>query len=230
MRRLLVVALASFAAAGCGTATGFDRGAMHSQVADPHVVTEDDIKRALDAKPQLPSPFRLAIHLVPPVQEANGRGKWRWLREDKQTLLDAVASMKAKGALSNAFVIDPGSVEGDDNRAVRLAAARAGADAVLVVRGTGATDRSNNVLCVTYILLVPALFVPGSEIDALFLTSASLWDVRNQYLYLSAEAEGTAHQTRPGAFMNENAALTESKHDALIALAGEVSTRLAAMR
>jgi hypothetical protein len=49
-------------------------------------------------------------------------------------------------------------------------------------------------------LIAPALFVPGSEVDTLFLSSASMWDVRNEYLYLTAEAEETVHDTYVPAF------------------------------
>ena len=231
MKRLLVLLLV-LAATACASSSGFDRGALRSEISDQTVVTEADIQKALDAKPQLPSPFRLAIHLVPSAQQQSRRNdaQWQWLREDKQVLLDATADLKAKGVVSDAFVIDVGSVEGNDNRAIRLAAARAGADAVLVVRGTGSTDRNGNALALTYLLIVPAFFVPGTQIDALFVTNASLWDVRNQYLYLSVESDGTAGRTSPAFSVNETAVLAEAKTDALAGLTKDVAARLASMR
>lgn len=231
MRHLLALLLVLTATA-CATSAGFDRGALHNQVAEQTIVTEDDIRKALDAKPQLPSPFRLAIHFVP---SANPQGYWhhagwQWLHEDKQVLLDAAAALRSSGVVSDAFVIDAGTIEGTDNRAIRLAAARAGADAVLVVRGSGSTDRYNNPLGITYVLILTAFFVPGTQTDALFMSSASLWDVRNQYLYLSAEAEGTAGQTRPAFFAHEDVALAEAKLDALHALTKSIAARVATMK
>ena len=60
-----------------------------------------------------------------------------------------MAGLKNNGVLSDPFVIDVGSVEGTEIRAIRLSAARAGADAVLVVRGTGRTDHYNKPLGIT---------------------------------------------------------------------------------
>ncbi len=229
MRIAFIVPLV-LATSACASSAGFDRGALHSEVTEQVVVTEADIQRALDAKPQLPSPFRLAIEFVPAREPQYGEALWGWRQADKQVVVDAMAALKSRGIVSDAFVIDPGTVEGANNRAIRLAAAHAGADAVLVVRGAGRTDRYNNALGITYVALVTALFIPGTTTDALFVTNASLWDVRNQYLYLSSEAEGTASQTRPGAWVNERSVVSEAQADALAALAKDVAARLASMR
>ena len=81
------------AAAGCATSAGFNRTALRSEIAAQPVVTEADIQKALDARPQLPSPFRLAIHFVPAPEPQYGSKPWGWLREDKQVLLDAAAEL-----------------------------------------------------------------------------------------------------------------------------------------
>lgn len=64
----------------------------------------------------------------------------------------------------------------------------------------------------SYLLLT--LFVQGSEADAIFVTSASLWDVKNGYLYLTAESEGIVKDKYAAAFgksdkdlMNESRAV-----------------------
>lgn len=222
--RMAVLLLLVVAATACASAQGFDRRKLHADLAEPVVVNDEEIRVALEAKPQLPSPFKLALAFQPL------RGQVTWRLSDKQVVLDAAEALAKSGVVSSAIVVDVGEAKPVDNRAARLAAARAGADAVLVIRGTSDTDKYNNVLGVTYVALVPALFVPGTVMDGLFMTNASLWDVRNEYLYLSAESEGTASQTRPPMFIREWAVLSEAKERAVAALAEEVASRLASMR
>lgn len=50
----------------------------------------------------------------------------------------------------------------------------------------------------------------------MFLSSASMWDVRNEYLYLATEAEGTFHDTYIAAFGKESKVLIgEAKKSSL---------------
>ena len=120
-------------------------------------------------------------------------------------------------------------LEGSDNKAIRLAAARAGADAVLIINGVSDIDKYNNPMGASYFLLVTPFFVPGTEADALFMMNASMWDVRNQYLYLSVEAESSASETRPAFFIEESRVIKAAKSTAVSALAKELSARLNSM-
>jgi hypothetical protein len=179
--------------------------------------------KALELKPQLPSPFNIAIYFAPSNRD------WNWLSEDKNTLLEIGSELKSKNIISNVFIIGDAIMEGTNNKAIRLAAARAGADAVLIIKGVSDIDRYNNILGPTYFLLLTLYFVPGTVIDSLFMVNASLWDVRNQYLYLSAEAEGFAKETRPWFFIEESRVIKSAKTDALEALVKEISFRLMRM-
>ncbi len=226
MKNIIVVFLAIVVTA-CASSRGFDRGSLRSQIIDQKVVTEEDIKKALETRPQLPNPFKLAIYFAPPkMPQWQYRGSWNWLGEDKDKLLGLNAELKAKGIVSDIFAISDAIVEGKDNKAIRLAAAQAGADAVLVVNGVSDVDRYNNPLGATYILLVTAFFVPGTQVDGLFMANASMWDVRNQYLYLSVEAEGSSKETRPAFFVEESRIVKAAKADALAELGKQLSARL----
>ena len=228
MRNILVVLLALMVTA-CTSSRGFDRGNLRSQITDQSVVTEEDIKKALDLKPQLPAPFKLAIYFSPPNSGWRHGNSWGWLSEDKNKLLEIGSELKNKNIVSDVFVIGDAILEGTDNKAIRLAAARAGADAVLIVNGVSDLDRYNNPLGFTYFLLITPFFVPGTEANGLFMVSASMWDVRNQYLYLSSEAEGSAKETRPAFFIEESRVIKTAKTDALSALLKELSGRLGNM-
>ena len=192
-------------------------------------MTEEDIKKALELKPQLPAPFKLAVFFAPPKSGWRYGSSWTWTGEDKDVLLQMKADLIKKNILSDMFVLPDSIFEGTDNRAIRLAAARAGADAVLIVNGVSSVDRYNNGWGGTYILIITPFFVPGTIADGLVMINAVMWDVRNQYLYLSAEAEGTAKQTKPAFFINENHLINDARLNAVAALRKELLMRLDAM-
>jgi hypothetical protein len=225
MRRFIILLLV-VTITGCASSRGFDRGNLRAQIDDQKVITDDDIKKALELKPQLPAPFKLAIYFAPPKSGRHYERPWSWIGDDKETLLQIRAELKGKKVISDVFIIVDSTLEGDDNKAIRLAAARAGADAVLVVNGVGSIDRYNNAYGVTYFLLVTPFFVPGTEADGLVMINASMWDVRNEYLYLTVEAEGSAKQTRPAFFINETHIINVAKSSALTFLRNELTTRL----
>jgi hypothetical protein len=213
----------------CASSRGFDRGNLRTQITDQKVVTEEDIKKALELKPQLPAPFKLAVFFAPPKSGWRYGSSWTWTGEDKDVLLQMKADLIKKNILSDMFVLPDSIFEGTDNRAIRLAAARAGADAVLIVNGVSSVDRYNNGWGGTYILIITPFFVPGTIADGLVMINAVMWDVRNQYLYLSAEAEGTAKQTKPAFFINENHLINDARLNAVAALRKELLMRLDAM-
>ena len=228
MRRALIILLA-LAVTACASSRGFDRGALRGEITDQKVVTEEDIKKALELKPQLPAPFKLAVYFVPPKSDWRRGSSWNWLGEDKNKLLEVTSELKNKNVVSDIFIINDAILEGNDNKAIRLAAARAGADAVLIINGVSDVDRYNNALGFSYFLLITPFFVPGTEADGLFMVNASMWDVRNQYLYLSSEAEGVATETRPAFFVEEPRVIKIAKTGAITALSKELAARLASM-
>lgn len=229
MRNIAIVLLVLTVSA-CASSRGFDRGELRGSISEQKVVTEEDIQRAIETRPQLPAPFTLAIYFSPNNSgHRYGESSWRWEGEDKDRLLEISQELKSKNIISEAIIISDSVVGGVDNKSIRLAAARAGADAVLIVNGVSATEHYNNDFGATYILLVTAFFVPGTVIDSLFMINASMWDVRNQYLYLSVEAEGSAKEARPAVFAEDSRVIKAAKTDAMVAIAQEISSHLTGM-
>lgn len=60
--------------------------------------------------------------------------------------------LKEKGIVVDAYIVRESQLEGRSRRAVRLAAAESGADAVLIVGGVPDIDRYNNSLGNAYVL------------------------------------------------------------------------------
>ncbi|MCD6061803.1 MAG: uncharacterized protein K0S16_2114 [Moraxellaceae bacterium] len=222
--RLLAVLFMALALAACASSKGFDRGALRSKMVEQKAVTEEDIQRTLSLKPQLPQPYRLAVYFMP--AKSYWRAPFAWTREDKEKIVQAASGISG---VADVVLVNDTFASSADIKAVRLAAARAGADAVLVVDGVASIDRYNNPLGMTYIALVTPLFVPGTVMDGLFLANASMWDVRNQYLYLSIEAEGQARKVAPPYFLEEGHVVANAKARGLDELARDLGTRLQRM-
>jgi hypothetical protein len=213
------------AALGCSSPRGFDRGKLDSSLSQAVLVTDEDIRKALELRPQLPKPFRLAVLFKQPkaAQYASG---WNWQGEDKDVLLHVGDDLKNRGIVSEAIYVSTAIGGGDELKAARYAAAQYGADAVLIVSGVADTDRYNNPLGPLYVLVVTPFFVPGTVIDGLFVAQAALWDVRNGFLYASSEVEARSSVTRPAFFAREHDAITLAKNDALPKLAADVEQRI----
>jgi len=227
IKRLVVVAFA-VAMAGCATSRGFDRGKLAKDLSQQTLVTDEDIRKAIELKPQLGMPFRLGLCFKNPERPRDywRRPDWSWQQEDKDSILGLGEELKEKGIVSEVVYISSSVVAGKDTKAVRYAAAQHGVDAVLVVSGTVDIDRYNNILGPLYILLVTGFFVPGDVIDALFLSHAALWDVRNGYLYLSVEAEAKSSITRPAVFIRESSAIKRARSEALAELAVQIENHI----
>lgn len=211
---------------GCSTPRGFDRGRLAQDLANRAVTTDEDIQTILDRKPQLPRPFRLGVYFQDPAEANRGSLAWDWTPEDKQVLLDAGESLRRRGLISEVAYIGPSFVENEDLRSIRKAAAQHGVDGVLIVGGLGDLDRYNNRWGPCYAAIITTLFVPGTVVESLFVSSAALWDVRNGFLYLSAEADGEAKLEHPAVGIREDVVVDGAKTASLEALAAEVEWRI----
>jgi len=204
---------------GCATSQGFNRQVLSTQI------QEQELDEVLALKPQLSFPFKLAVYFNHPP-EGSWSQQWQWRVQDKEILLAMEEELQARRIISEMVVITGPEMTGTNLGAIRVAAARHSADAVLVITGIADIDDYNNLLAMTYVGLVTALFVPGSEIDALFMVNAILWDVNNQFLYFAAEAEGTSHQMRPPILIRESLAIENAKRRAVPLLYDELIKKM----
>lgn len=215
--------------AGCHS-RGFNKGYLASQVDETRVaITDHDIEEAFSRKPQLSRPFRMGTYFKAPQGRYFEGALWRWDETDRAHFDALSREWVSSGLVSEVVDISPLTVARDKDslKAIRLAAAQHGLDAILVVAGATDIDRYNNNWAATYIAIAPLFFAPGTVVDAVFLGRAALWDVRNEYLYLSAQSEEDAHQIRPAVFIDEHQLIASAKAAALEKLASEVGRQLA---
>ncbi|ULA60686.1 MAG: exported protein of unknown function [Nitrospira sp.] len=241
-KRILAVVVALLMA-GCA-ARGFDRGALRQQMtheAPPHI-TSSDIQRALELKPQLKFPFRLAVymqpgtvdtlnyertpHAAPPLRVPVEAKDWRWEGDDKNQILSLADKLKSDGVISDMFIIPQARVSRNNIEGIRLAAAEHGADAVLVINGIADVDRYNNYAAFLYLTVVGLWLVPGTHADSLFVLDGAMWDVKNQYLYLSVESEGLGSKMGPQLVLQDKDSVAEAKRLAFESFGPELANRL----
>jgi hypothetical protein len=220
------VAICCWLGASCAS-TGMDRGAEIRLPEGAAPVTDNaEIERELGRRPQLPEHVRLGVYFRPPPRDdGDARAKWRWTMEDRTKVVAAGEDLPSV----ELFPLSDTVVDGTTVEALRLAAARHGADALLVVDGGYEQASSTNGWAVSYALLVPVLFAPGGELETVFRANAAMYDVRNGYLYMTAESETEDRQERAHLWIDEEEGVRASKTEAIDELSEEIGRRLAHM-
>jgi hypothetical protein len=210
---------------GCATSRGFNREALRNQLNGKSNVSDIEINQKLAKKAQLPKPFKVGIYFQEPVQKGEEK-LWNWADADKQKILSTVEKFKKNGEISKVFMISPAVAAGTDLKSLRLAAAQHGADALIVVSAVNDVDQYTTEWAWTYVALFPALFVPASVSDILFISRAVMWDVRNEFLYLTAESEVLSNRKYPAVFRQDRKQTQDAKNDSLTGLQTELEKRL----
>lgn len=213
----------------CGGSTGFYQPAPRepATLAAP-TINEDQVRAAFELRPQLPKPYRLGVFFRTPADDSIDAA-WRWDAAHKGAVLGFAKAVRGSGEVSEVFAVDRATSSSDDLGAIRIAAARHGADAVLVVSGRDEVRRSSNAWAASYVALLPMLFAPGSELDVTFFAHAEMWDVRNEYLYLSAEAEGEVNQQRALCWVDSRGAIRQAHKQSVKLLVTELEQRFAGL-
>lgn len=216
--------------------SGFDRGKLRARLnTQTKEIMDEDIKKAYKIKSQIQFPLRLAIYFDPMEDESNPYRRfrmksWRWDEEDQKKLLNVKEQLIASGILSELIIIPNSVIQGTTLKHIRLAAARYQADAVLVIRAGAEVDRYYNPLSVLYITIIGMWMFPGSHYDALFMIEGTMWDVGNEYLYLTAGSEGTFGQVRPEGFIEEKDVILPAKKEAVEKFSQELVERLQSIK
>src|SRR5580704_2743050 len=176
-RALSALALAGLT--GCGSSYAPGRGAAFE--VDPATqIDDEDIRKAYEARPQLPGEMHVAYYCF-----------------DPKVSKELEATLAAVPGVASVYRIPPLMITGERRieeergwgparevtvKKLRLFAARAHAD-VLVVADHGYQTGGANGLAAFDILLVPMLFLPFRDSTVDGYAEAFMIDVRNGYLY-----------------------------------------------
>jgi hypothetical protein len=174
----LALALGLAGLTGCGSTYQPGRGAAFEMDASAHI-DDDDIRKAYEARPQLPAEMHVAYYTFDPAAAK-----------------DLEAAITALPGVAGVYRIPPLMITGQRRfeepgwgherevtvKKLRLFAARAHAN-VLVVADHGYKTGGVNGLAAFNALLVPMLFLPFEDNTVDGYAEAFVIDVRNGYLY-----------------------------------------------
>jgi hypothetical protein len=225
---LLALGLTTVAASvvSCAASSGFQQPAPRTPISEPPQVNDSAVESAFELRAQLPKPYRLGVVFRDPpgrIQDS----PWRWEPEQRAQLTKTLEKLERGGEVDTVFTITRSTIEGDGLRAIRIAAAKHGADAVLVISGQDEAEQDLNGWAATYVALLPMLFVPAAELEVRFTAHAELWDVRNEFLYMAAEGDARVDQQRPLMAIDREEGTAKAQREALALLGSELQRRLA---
>jgi hypothetical protein len=143
------------------------------------------------------------------------------------------AELKREGIASDVFALPEfvvnSSTGKSDLMALRLAAARCGADALFVVHAATQTDSYKNFATVFDLTIIGGYIIPASHRDSLFAIEGVLLDVDNGYIYTAVQAEGEGKIIRPTFVIEDKDAVAKAKAQALILFGNEVLNHMRAL-
>lgn len=171
-------------------------------------ISDGQIASVADRKALLPKDFNLAVHFKKPVNE-----DWSWTQNDRREILSTIRAKEKK--IGKAFELINTGREDEELKSLRMMAAQQGADALLVIQGASEVNGPPNGMALTYVALVPMLFVNGNTVKSAFVTQAVLWDVRTSNVHLGAKSEGEYSMKRPLAFRQKDRAVEKAKDEAM---------------
>jgi rhombotail lipoprotein len=213
MTRILSL-LAALTLSGC-VVSEFDHTLVSDQLQDSLVesakVTDEDVREAQALRPQLAFPCKIAVFL---------RGEpgysWRWSIQDKTAIDSWGDTLKKEGIASEVFrITDMFMPNKCGLKELRVAAAKHGADALLVIQGASQTDSYVNPAALLNLTVVGGYLVPASHRDSLFVMQGVLIDVSNGFLYAAVESEGQGKIIRPTFVIQDRDAIDRAKQEAV---------------
>jgi hypothetical protein len=181
---------------------------------------EDENSQIVINRTKLPASYKMAVYFINPE---NKNQNWRWDRSEKNEILSTI---EKKQKASQVFELINTTGKNNDLKALRYMAAQQGAEALLLIRGMAKVESNMNAKALSYIVLVPMLFVEGNNINSTFVSQAVLWDVRSAFIHFGVETEGNWSMERPLLFGQKERAIKKAKAEALSSLSQKLDSKL----
>lgn len=208
----------------CSASKGFDRAgiqeSLHQQL---DFAGGREATHPTTINPSLAESLHLGIYFI--RREFPARQSiqtMEWLSADKDAVVQHLAPLRKDKIVREVTVLAEPTALTLTRQELRQASARFGIDVLLLVDGVGAVDRYNNAYALLYSTVLGAWLAPGTVIDALFILTSRLWDLRTDQLLDQQTAEGQAHRTGAVVLMDNTETLKEAKGRA-IDIFGEIA-------
>ncbi len=217
---------------GCATKKGFNRSEMTGAVQEnqPFLAPNMTVEQIGQLKARIHYPLRLAV--APPIISYGrgwiGREVKAWTAEETREIESWAVPLKKAGIISDliilpAFLLDECKNDQSDciQRASRTAAARAQADALLLIDLASAVDKYTNQASLLDVTIVGLWLIPGHHRDALTIAEGAMIDIRSEYVYTFARGEAEEKTVRPYIYADSWKAVKPSRLGALQAFGRE---------
>jgi hypothetical protein len=224
--KLLLFALSLITLTGCGTSVYQPARHAGFELDPSYEISDDDVRKAFEAQPQLPDEVHVSYFSFDPE------------RADMSRTLEA--SPRVKGT----YAIPPLMVTGERRfdtpapryyaepkqppsiKKLRLLAARAKSDVLVVFDyGYRVTQKANGLIA-TSILLIPAFFVPMADYEVESYLDAYVIDVKNGFLYAHVSSSLKEEAEYESLFSSVGKELTEEQWSQLEAATRDKIARL----
>ena len=207
--RILLFAVLLASIVGC-FGDGFTRHSVNTRFEDSdYDVTEEEILEAMAKAPQVKYPASIAIALAGDAEKMN--------QEQKQALYTWGQTLVQDGIATDVnYIHDLRIHHSEDNdsgnlRTLRVAAAKQGADLLVVIGGDYEASKKQNFASILNITILGGFLIPGSTCKAEYTMKGIVMDVGNGYLYASTQSTGSSTILRPSFTVEESEAIDAAR-------------------
>lgn len=185
------------------------------------VAVRNEIERLLSLEPPEGGPSRVVLHEVPgTASRIDSPLKRLQLREETsaemKSVLEQAGAFDGVEFLPELLLPAPGVA---DLGTIRLAAARAQADTVLLYSTEVGYEYEPNAWAIFYPTIVGTFLAPGSRAASMAVSKAALVDVRTGYIYDITEVYARKERRAPCAFIDPAQLEYDARLDAVTQLA-----------
>ena len=215
LRSLVLAFTLALVASGCGV-TAYHPGPATAFDAHPdREVTDEDIRTAFGARPQLGDRVRVAYFSYDPGRVEAIETTFRAMPRVEDVYRIPAVLVTGRRRYDEPRPWEPAREVSVHQ--LRLLAARARCDVLVVFDYGHRVERRPNGYAALNVLLVPALFAPFVDARVESYLDAFVLDVRNGYLYRHTSASERGEVTRLNVWSEADRALIERQWAALLA-------------
>jgi len=243
---VLAALAAAWLAAGCASHTrmpSYEQSQLRLMISSETVATvhavegrgmgaEEQVQREVDRlltlKPAARIPAHVVLYELPSAGPTEIKSSLKWLSLRQETSKAMKAALEQSGIFAQVDslpeMLMPAG-ETPDLRSVRIAAARAQADGVLIYSTETGYDYRANGWALFYPTLIGLFAAPGSDLSSMAVSKAVLLDVHTGYIYAVLESYAQKSQCAPYAALDWEGLEYAVRRGVLEALAQEAAAR-----
>ncbi len=209
-----------------GCATSFDKLSAEKRLSSINV------ERIEAADASLKKPFKLAIFADMETVESSDEyyESWDWNQTENKLIESYAEDIKKQGVVSSYFIIPEQGHSIQDISSVMKEAESNGADALLAIRGIVKVNWYMNPAALLDPTIIGALWLPGSNRDAMMLSHLDMWNLKNHEVVIAVKADCIRKNVAPTFFISTAKTVDEVKIESLRKLLIEFRSKVTKMK